>query len=166
MIVRNATEEDLKVIVRFGVFEDWHAYRFDPTGFFVAELGGKVIGHINAVKYPRHSAYIGTFIVQKEHRGKGYGKKLWDAAWRPLDHRCTVALDGAPHMITNYESHGFRSVWNTSSALIDAKKVATTLTNLAIPKGTVVKPIKSVYFEKLFEYDTSVLFWCSTQSTS
>ena len=164
VIVRAAAEEDLKVITRLGVFEDWHfnphdlacAIRFDPAGFFIAELDGEVIGHINAVKYPGHSAYIGTFIVEKERRGKGYGRQLWDAAWRSLDHRCTVALDGAPHMIASYESHGFQSVWNTSSALIDPNKIRATLSNLVVPQGVSYKSIRSVDFDKLCEYDESV----------
>ena len=51
-------------------------YSADPTGFFVGELNGEVISqtHISAIKYPSHSAFIGAFIVAKEHRGKRYGR--------------------------------------------------------------------------------------------
>ena len=81
-IVRGATEDDLKVVTRLGVLEDWnfnphdlaYAHAFDFCAFFVGELNGEVISHVNVVKYPGHSAYIGTFIVKKEYRGKGYGK--------------------------------------------------------------------------------------------
>ena len=51
------------------------AYAFDPSAFFVSELNGEITSHINAVKYPGHSAYIGTFIVKKEYRRKGYSKQ-------------------------------------------------------------------------------------------
>ena len=164
-VVRGAREDDLKVVIRLGVREDWHfnphdlacAYAFDPSGFFVGELDGKVISHINAVKYPGHSTYIGSFIVQKEHRGKGYGKQTWDTAWRSLDRNCTVALDGAPHMIANYKSLGFHSVWNTSAAIIDLDKIMNILSDVnTMPPGVSCKPIRTTDFEKLFKYDTSV----------
>ena len=162
-IVRGATEDDLKVVTRLGVLEDWHfnphdlvcAHAFDPSAFFVGELNGEVISHVNVVKYPGHSAYIGTFIVKKEHRGKGYGKQTWDAAWRSLDHDCTVALDGAPNMIANYKLLGFHSVWNTSSAVIDLTK-ATKVLSVTTPPNVSCVPIRTVDFEKLLEYDTSV----------
>ena len=163
-IVRGATEDDLKSVTRLGVIEDWHfnphdlacAHAFDPSAFFVGELNGEVISHINAVKYPGHSAYIGTFIVQKEHRGKGYGKQTWDTAWRSLDHNCTIALDGAPNMIANYKSLGFHSVWNTSSAVIDLSKIVEVLSYVTPPPGVLCVPIRTVDFEKLFKYDTFV----------
>ena len=163
-IVRGATEDDLKIVTRLGVMQDWHfnphdlacAHAFDPSAFFVGELNGEVISHINAVKYPGHSAYIGTFIVQKEHRGKGYGKQTWDAAWRSLEHSCTIALDGAPSMIANYKSLGFHSVWNTSAAVIDLAKAVNVLSYVTMPPGVSCVPIRTVDFEKIFEYDTSV----------
>ena len=96
-IVRGATEDDLKALTRFLVMESWPVnphdlacgYAFDPSGFFVGELNGEIISHISAVKYPGHSAYIGNFLVKKEHRGKSYGRQIWDAAWKTLDHNCT-----------------------------------------------------------------------------
>ena len=164
LITRSANKEDLEIVTRLGILEDWHfhpkdlecAYAFDPSGFFVGELNGEVISHINAVKYPGHSAYIGTFIVQKEQRRKGYGKLTWDAAWRSLDHSCTIALDGAPHMIDNYKALGFQSVWNTSAAIIDLDKTINALSNISIPSSVVVKPIRAIDFETLFKYDTEV----------
>ena len=163
-VVRSATEDDLKVVTRLGVMENWHfnphdlvcAYAFDPSAFFVGELNGEVISHINAVKYPGHSAYIGTFIVKKEYRGKGYGKQTWDSAWRSLNHNCTVALDGAPGMIANYKSLGFHSVWNTSSAVIDLTKTIKILSCVTMPPGVSCVPIQTVDFEKIFKYDTSI----------
>ena len=163
-LVRGATEDDLKAVTRLGVVEDWHfnpydlacAHTFDPSGFFVGELNGEIISHVNAVKYPGHSAYIGTFIVQKEHRGRGYGKQTWDAVWRSLDLNCTIALDGGPSMIANYKSSGFHSVWNTSSATIDLSKTVDVLSYVTMLPGVSCVPIRAVNFEKLFKYDTTV----------
>ena len=163
-IVRGATEDDLKAITHIIVMESWPVnphdmacgYAFDPSGFFVGELNGEVISHVNFVTYPGHSTYIGNFLVKKEHRGKGYGRQTWDAAWKTLDHNCTVALDGMNNMVSKYESLGFQSVWKTSRATVDLTKAVKILSSVNIPPGVSCVPIRKVDFEKLFEYDTSV----------
>jgi hypothetical protein len=58
-IVRGATADDLKAVTRLIVMESWrinphdlaYGYAFDPSAFFVGELNGEIISHINAVKY-------------------------------------------------------------------------------------------------------------------
>ena len=57
----------------------------DPTAFYVGELNGEIISYIVAVKYPGHSAFLSTFAVAEEHRGKGYGRKIGDAAFNDLN---------------------------------------------------------------------------------
>jgi hypothetical protein len=59
-------------------------------------------------------------------------------------------------MIANYKSLGFHSVWNTSSAVIDLTKVVKVLSSVTLPPGISCIPIRTVDFEKLFEYDTSI----------
>lgn len=163
-LVRIAAEYDLKVVTRLGVFEDWGfnphelatVYTFNPSGFIVGELDGEVIGHINAVNYPGHSTCIGTFIVKKELRRKGFGKQIWDTAWKSVDHRYTVTLNGVPDMIPLYKSLGFHSMWNTSAAIVDLQKVMLSYNDLVVPFGVSYKPIRSVDFEILFKYDMLV----------
>ena len=163
-IVRGATEDDLKAITHLILMESWPVnphdmacgYAFDPSGFFVGELNGEVVSHVNFIKYPGHSTYIGNFLVKKEHRGKNYGRQTWDVAWKTLDHNCTVALDGINNMVSKYESLGFQSVWKTSIAVVDFTKVVKVLSSVASPPGVSCVPIRNVNFEKLFEYDTSV----------
>ena len=104
--VRVASVEDMKVPTRLGIMEDWHigpnafasVYASDPSGFFVGELDGKVISHINAIRHHGHSLFIGAFLVEKEYRGKGFGKQTWDFAWEYLDKGHTIGLDAAPHI--------------------------------------------------------------------
>jgi GNAT superfamily N-acetyltransferase len=163
-IVRGATEDDFKAVSRLIVMESWRinphdmacGYAFDPSAYFVGELNGEVISHINAVKYPGHSAYIGNYVVKKEHRGKGYGKQTWDAAWKSLDHDCTLSLDGVDSMVPKYESLGFQSVWKSSVAVIDLTKAVKVLSNITLPPGASCVPIRTIDFEKIFKYDTSI----------
>ena len=59
-------------------------------------------------------------------------------------------------MIANYKLLGFHSVWNTSSAVIDLTKAAKVLSSITTPPGVSCVPIRTVDFEKIFEYDTSI----------
>ena len=163
--VRVASVGDLNIPTRLGVMEDWHLgcndlvsfHTFDPSGFFVGELDGEIISHINAVKYPSHSSFIGAFVVLKEHRGKGYGKQTWDVAWESLDKRYTIGLDATnKNMVAKYESHGFRPVWNTLMVSLDLQKIIDKISGVESQPGISLKPIKSVDVEKLLVYDTSV----------
>ena len=163
-LVRGASPGDLKVVNRLSILHNWHfgpyelscGYAFDPSGFFVGELDGQVIGHINAVKYPGHSAFIGVFIVQKEFRGRGYGKKIWDTAWGTLDHSSTIGLDAAHNMVSKYESYGFRTVWRSSIAQLNFEKIVKNLAGAEVPSGVSIKSIRTIDFDKLVEYDASV----------
>ena len=75
---RGAPAEDMKFPTRFAILNDcWFGpnnlscvYALYPCSclFFVGELDGKVISHNNAIQYPGHSAYIGSFMVLKEQK--------------------------------------------------------------------------------------------------
>lgn len=164
-MVRRASAEDLKFPIRFAVQNSWRpfgpgdlssAYSFDPSGFFVGELDGEIITHIMAIKYPGHSTHIGSFMVDKEHRGKRYGEKTWDFAWKTLDHTCTIGLDALSYMIPKFETYGFRTVWENSIALLSFENIINIFGSFDLPSGFSIKPIRMVDFEKLVKYDASV----------
>lgn len=165
--VRNAKPEDLAFSTHFAISNNWRfgphdlscAYDFDPSGFFVGELDGKVISNVNMTKYPGHSAFIGSFMCLEEHRGKGYGKQTWDTAWKTLDQTCIIGLEALPHMVTKYESLGLHVVWDTPHAFLDFEKVIKNLADSEIPSGVSVVPIKAsaVHKENVILYDESVL---------
>jgi len=52
----------------------------DLTAGFVGELNGKPIGCMTMAKYGDSFAVGGCYIVNKKYRGRGYGKKIFDAA--------------------------------------------------------------------------------------
>ena len=164
-IVRGASAADLQFPTRFAVQNGWRpfgpgdyscAYNFYPNGFFVGELDGKVISHIMAVKYAGHSTHIGSFQVDKEYRGNGYGEKTWDFAWKTLDHSLTIGLDSLSYMIPMFESYGFSTVWENSIALLNFEKIIKNLEDFVHPADSVLKPIRTVDVKKLAEYDASV----------
>lgn len=69
----------------------------DPTGSFVGELNGKPVGCLALIKYGDSFAFVGCFIVSEEYRGKGYGKKIYNAAMTSVNivEHCIVSRAGS-----------------------------------------------------------------------
>ncbi|MGI2323147.1 MULTISPECIES: GNAT family N-acetyltransferase [unclassified Methylococcus] len=95
----------------------------DPSGFFMGFLDDEPVGSISAVSYPGDFGFIGLYIVRPEHRGKGFGLKLWHAAVEHLGER-TVGLDGVIERQSSYARSGFvtahrniRFEWNGPAAV-------------------------------------------------
>jgi GNAT superfamily N-acetyltransferase len=79
----------------------------DPEGFFVGLLDGEPLATISAIRYGASFGFIGFYIVRPEHRGKGYGWQIWNAAMKYLEGR-NVGLDGVVAQQENYRKSGFR----------------------------------------------------------
>lgn len=88
-LIRNMTPDEVeRIAVEWAAKEGWNPgiydapcfYAADPKGFFAGFLGDEPIACISAVAYDPDFAFIGFYIVNPEHRGKGYGLKIWNAA--------------------------------------------------------------------------------------
>ncbi len=115
LIVRKMAEVDLALALEWAAAEGWNPglhdarcfYAADPQGFLVAELGGVPIGCVSAVRYGPGFGFLGLYIVKAEHRGRGFGLKLWRAALDHLGDR-VIGLDGVVAQQENYRKSGFR----------------------------------------------------------
>ena len=163
-IVKNATADDIDAVSRvlatvfqklfLAPYEMASTLLIDSSALYFGRLNGDCISSLAALKYPGHSTFVSSFAVLEEHRGKGYGKKTWDTAWRSIDMQCTVGLDAGSHLVSMYESLGFRSVWNTVMAFLDPKKMNARLSNFTY--APTIRPINSVDVKELAAYDASV----------
>ena len=89
-----------------GLDDAVHFAAADPTGFFAGWIGDEPIATISVVKYGATFAFLGLYIVKREHRGRGYGRALWDHALATA-HGRTVGLDGVVAQQDNYKRSGF-----------------------------------------------------------
>jgi len=107
--------EERALAVDWAVAEGWNpglhdAVAFgvvDPDGWLIAEVDGIPVGCISALRYDDAFAFVGFYIVNPEHRGRGYGLALWEAAMDRVRCCCNVGLDGVLAQVGNYAGSGF-----------------------------------------------------------
>ena len=116
--IRTMTRRELDLAVDWAAAEGWNPglddaecfFRTDPTGFLVGLLDDEPIASISVVKYEKKFGFLGFYIVKPEHRGQGYGYKLWQAGMAALKGR-NVGLDGVVAQQNNYRKSGFKLAW-------------------------------------------------------
>jgi predicted N-acetyltransferase YhbS len=81
----------------------------DPEAFLVAEADGRVVGTVLASRWSEGFGWIGLYLVDPAHRGRGIGIDLFGRALARLEPG-TVGLDGDASQQANYRRSGFRDV--------------------------------------------------------
>ena len=171
-LVRHATApKDMEFVTRETIKEGWHvgpydypsAFTFDPRGFFVGEVDGKVVCHVSAITYPNHHAYMGAYLVAEQHRGNGYGQKVDATAYDSLDKSYTIGVDVDLKFKPRFKARGFKTLWNTYVAMLSLDRTTEILAKNTPPCGIVTQPIHKINQAKLFEYD-SIVFGTSRQT--
>ncbi|OEO31135.1 hypothetical protein VW23_017770 [Devosia insulae DS-56] len=112
--IRPATRADFDIALGWARDEGWNpglddAGPFaaeDPGGLLMGWLGAEPVGCTSVVKYGADYAFLGLYIVRPAHRGKGYGKAIWDAGIASA-RGLTIGLDGVPAQQANYRKSGF-----------------------------------------------------------
>jgi len=164
-VIRTMKPEEVALSLQWAAREGWNPglndahcfYAADPDGFLVAELNGEAVGCISAVKYGNDFGFLGLYIVLPEHRGKGYGMGLWNAAMTRLGKR-NVGLDGVVAQQGNYKKSGFNLAHrNVRYELKSENRAAAILTLESEPKLTTnveLRPLDEVPFATVSHYDT------------
>lgn len=117
-------------------------YAADPEGFLIGTLNDEPVGCISAVAYGETFGFIGLYIVHPDHRGRGYGFRLWEAAMERLTGR-NVGLDGVVEQQANYRRSGFNLAYRNVRYRFD--DVAD------VPTGVI--PIDADWAEALTAYE-------------
>lgn len=153
--VRRMRPEEAELAVEWAALEGWNPgmhdaeafYRTDPEGFFVGELDGEVVSCLAGVAYDRGYGFLGLYIVRPEHRGKGYGLRLWREVTAYLGAR-NVGLDGVLAQQANYERSGFTLAYR--NVRYGGRRPAATA------DATGIVELRAVPFEEVLAYDRTV----------
>jgi GNAT superfamily N-acetyltransferase len=81
----------------------------DPEAWLLAEVDRGVVGAVLATRWNDAFGWIGLYIVDEAHRGRGIGLALFRAALDRLA-PATVGLDGDASQQENYRRSGFADV--------------------------------------------------------
>jgi GNAT superfamily N-acetyltransferase len=92
----------------------------DPEGYFLGLLSGSPVAALSAVRYAACAsarfghdgpapafAFIGLYLVLPEHRGRGFGLRLWNDVLAGLEQVPVIGLDGVLAQQDNYRKSGF-----------------------------------------------------------
>ena len=150
--IRPMRAAEMAVAVNWAAAEGWNPgqwdaarfYQADPGGFWVGLLEDEPVATVSAVRYGEAFGFIGFYIVKPEHRGRGYGLQLWQAAIAHLQGR-TVGLDGVVAQQENYRRSGF----------VLAYRNARYQGILGEPSAVdpAIAPLQTLSFEQLCRYD-------------
>ena len=152
-VIKTMTRAEVDWAVELAADQGWNPglydaecfYRTDPEGFLIGLLDGKPVACISAVSYGRRFGFIGFYIVLPEHRGKGYGYRIWQAAMERMRGHNT-ALDGVPDQVTNYMKSGFHLAYNSY-------RFEKRFTGLAESRSPGIVPLAEVSLEDVLRYD-------------
>lgn len=117
VVVTTMAADDLRWAVDWAAREGWNPglhdarafWAADPTGFFVAQIGSRVVGTISCVRYGDTFAFAGFYIVDPALRTRGIGHLLGDAAFEHAGDR-VLGIDGVVEQQPTYLSLGFTLV--------------------------------------------------------
>ncbi len=113
--VRRMIPEEVNIAVTWAEREGWNPgihdgacfYRIDPSGFFIAEVGGMPAATAVVANYSPEFAFGGFFIVHPDYRGKGVGTCISRYALAHAGDR-NFGIDGVLAMQSKYaERDGF-----------------------------------------------------------
>ena len=139
--IRAMSRSELDLAIGWARDEGWNPglhdatpfHAADPEGFLVGVLDGRPISSISVVRYGQTFGFLGLYIVIVEHRGRGYGLRLWQAGMARLSGRL-VGLDGVPAQQDNYRRSGFELAYRNvryggaapagrTDGLVDARSI-------------------------------------------
>lgn len=154
---RIAKKDDMKFIMSLAENEGWNPglndgacfFSADSQGFFIGEVDGTPIGCISAIKY-NGFGFIGLYIIEKTHRGKGYGLALWNRATSYLQ-GCNVGLDGVVDQQDNYKMSGFRLAYR--NIRFEGARVGEGDPKFDIGTNHHILNAQRLPFDQLLEYD-------------
>lgn len=112
--IRELNAEGVSSLIEMAAAEGWNPglddaqvfRRVDPSGFLHLTLDGEFAAGISVIRYEADYSFLGLYICQPVHRGKGLSLALWQAGLERLQGTVT-GLDGVVEQQANYQKSGF-----------------------------------------------------------
>lgn len=150
--IRQLNKDELPLLINALEKESWHVeithinclYANFFKGFFVAYDDDIIVGFISAIKYSGNFGLISNFVVLKEFRSCGFGKKLFNHALSYLD-GCQIVIESSIEDEYIYVKKGFKSYYDTTCYRFKITKQSDSTNNFDIKNTLEKKEISDEY---------------------
>ncbi len=128
---------------------DWQLFHgCNPTGCFVAEHEGEVIGTATSINYANRSSWVGMVLVDPSMRRRGVGTLLLTTAFEGLADCACIKLDATPAGKALYDTLGFVDEYRL------ARMICPTIGNMEAP-GRRVRPMRETDLAAVIALDSA-----------
>jgi GNAT superfamily N-acetyltransferase len=160
--LKKLNKSGLRTLIDWASNEGWNPgkndaevfWNTDPDGFYGFYYENQLIAGGAIISYNKEYGFMGLFIVHRDFRNKGIGKKLWhfrrDLLINKLNPNAPIGMDGVLDMQSFYNRGGFNIAFRDERYEFNSK---------IIPFSTNVSPINKEDFENIIEYDI-IYFGC------
>lgn len=120
-VIRTLARDEVSIAIEWAAREGWNPglsdartfYMADPSAFMGAFVDDSLAAVISVTQYGEAYAFLGFYICEPAHRGKGIGLSLWHAALAKFENTA-IGLDGVVEQQENYRSSGFELAHNNT----------------------------------------------------
>jgi ribosomal-protein-alanine N-acetyltransferase len=112
-----------------------------------------VVGCCSGVAYDDTYGFVGYYVVDPAHRGKGYGLPLFERAMARLGPGRNIGLDGEPVQVGNYIKSGFTGHYESVRFQIKDQDFSGTQDELEGAGGVTLVAARDVDIAALSAYD-------------
>lgn len=163
IVIKKLKQIDLVTLISWASNEGWNPGKHDasvfwdtdPDGFYGCFFENNLIAGGSIVSYNREFGFMGLFIVHRDFRNTGIGRKLWhfrrDMLLSRLQPNSTIGMDGVLDMQPFYKKGGFKIAYRDERYEFLSKEF-----NLSNHIST----IELNDFDDIVEYDIKI-FSCS-----
>ncbi len=158
MQLRVMTAQDIPGGVRLNTVVGWNQTEADwtrfldcsPTGCFVMDDNGKIVGTAATISYEGRFAWIGMILVDPDYRNRGIGTTLLQRAVEYLDDAGvpTLKLDATPAGKPLYEKMGFVTEYEIDRWMLKRSLLEQPTSNKPAPSADMLT--------KVFECDREI----------
>lgn len=124
-------------------------FETDREGWFLGTLAGRPVAAGSAVRYGEAFAFMGFYIVEPAHRGRGFGLELTHARLEHLGDRITGA-DGVVEYLEIYRRIGLELAWLTARRALEDPA--------AVEPSRLTVSLDAVSTDALVDYDLAGAF--------
>jgi GNAT superfamily N-acetyltransferase len=166
-IIRQASSlNDVRWAVNMCIQEGWPTREKDAEcyfsagmtpHYFIGELNGEKISCIAVYIYDDTYCFVSFFIVDPEHRGKGYGLRTWKRAMEYVGEGPNLVLESVTSMEEIYKKSGLHREFMVRKYVLISSKIAKSLSEIKPPEGIRILPGCKADINKLHEYTKGIL---------